>query len=116
LTRDYTLGQALIDSGIGEAENTIVHGMRRVLTAALGMSELQGVPQVQHLQVKPGDQLLLCTDGLTEHVDAATIASILKSTDSADEACRELIKAALSVANEDNVTVVLARYGFLQAA
>jgi protein phosphatase len=116
LTRDFTLGQALIDSGIGEAENTIVHGMRRVLTAALGMSELQGVPQVQHLQVQPGDQFLLCTDGLTEHVDASTIAAILKSTNSAEEACRELIRAALSADGKDNVTVVLARYGFPQAA
>ena len=116
LTRDYTLGQALIDSGIGEAENTIVRGMRRVLTAALGMSELQGVPQVQHLQLKPGDQLLLCTDGLTEYVDAATTASILSSANSADEACRELIRAALSADGKDNVTVLLARHGFPQAA
>jgi PPM family protein phosphatase len=116
LTRDYTLGQALIDSGIGEAENTIVRGMRRVLTAALGMVELQAEPQIQHMQLNPGDQLLLCTDGLTEHVDAATTAAILSSANSADEACRELIKTALSLASDDNVTVVLARYGFPQAA
>ncbi|HKP11781.1 MAG TPA: PP2C family serine/threonine-protein phosphatase [Blastocatellia bacterium] len=116
LTRDYTLGQALIDSGVGEAENTIVRGMRRVLTAALGMAELHAEPQIQHLRLKPRDQLLLCTDGLTEHVEAATTASILCSANSADEACRELIRAARNVTGEDNVTVVLARYGFPQVA
>lgn len=116
LTRDHTLGQALIDSGIGEAENTIVRGMRHVLTAALGIAELQAGAQIRHLQLSQGDQLLLCTDGLTENVDAATTAAILSGAHSADEACRELIKAALSVSGDDNVTVVLARYSLPQAA
>jgi len=115
LTRDHTLEQALIDAGIGEAENAIVRSMRRVLTAALGTSGLQFDPEVQHLQLCPGDQLLLCTDGLTESVDAATTASILRAASSADEACRALIEAALSGGGDD-VTVVLARYRFPQAA
>lgn len=113
LTRDHTLGQALIDAGVGEAENVLVRGMRRVLTAALGTSRRVD-PQVEHLQLRHGDQLLLCTDGLAESVNTDTIQSILRAVSSPDEACRELIRFADS--GEDNVTVVVARYSFPQAA
>jgi protein phosphatase len=113
LTRDHTLAQAMIDAGIGEAKNVIVRGMRRVLTASLGTARPQVDPQVQHLKLCHGDQLLLCTSGLTESVDTETIRTILRSASSAEEACRALIENALSDGG-DNVTVVLARYRFPQ--
>jgi len=115
LTRDHTVAQALIDAGIGEAENLIVRGMRRVLTATLGSARPQVDPQVQHLQLRHGDQLLLCTSGLTESVDAETIRSTLRGASSAEEACRVLVEIALRN-GDDNVTVVLARYRFPQTA
>jgi serine/threonine protein phosphatase PrpC len=114
LTRDDTLAQSMIDAGIYEAENAIVRGMRRVLTAALGASGLPVNPQVEHLQLCDGDQLLLCTGVLTDVVDAEAIVSILRTASSAEEACRELIKTMLG--GDDNVTIVLARYRFPQAA
>lgn len=116
LTRDHTLAQAMIDAGIGEAENAIVRGMRRVLTAALGSTVRPYDPDVQRFHLMRGDQVLLCTDGLTESVDAETISSILRNANSADEACHALIEAALMAGGIDNVTVVLACYRFPQTA
>jgi protein phosphatase len=112
LTRDDTLAQAMIEAGIGGAEEAVVHGMRRVLTAALGSTVKPTDPQVHQLYLKHGDQLLLCTDGLTESVDSETISSILRSSDSADSACRALVDAAMEAGSNDDVTVVLARYRF----
>jgi protein phosphatase len=57
-----------------------------------------------------GDQLMLCTDGLTKMVDAETIAAVLSRAASADEACHVLLAAALTNGGKDNVTIVLARY------
>jgi Serine/threonine protein phosphatase len=114
LTRDHTLAQAMIDAGISEAENSIVRGMRRVLTAALGMARLQVDPQIEHLQLCDGDQLLLCTSGFIEAVDAESIESILRNTSLAEEACRMLIKPALG--GDENAIVILARYRFPQTA
>ncbi|HKQ04534.1 MAG TPA: PP2C family serine/threonine-protein phosphatase [Blastocatellia bacterium] len=116
LTRDHTLAQAMIDAGIGEAENALVRGMRRVLTAALGMAQAQVEPEVQHLQLQDGDQLLLCTDGLIEAIDEGVIESIVRRAGSAAEACEGLIEAALNNNGADNVTVIVARYGFPQPA
>ena len=112
LTRDHTLAQAMIEGGIAGAEDAVVHGMRRVLTAALGSTAQPTDPEVQRLYLRHGDQLLLCTDGLTESVDSETIRSILRTADSAEGACSALIDAALRGSGNDNVTVVLARYRF----
>ncbi|HEY9500767.1 MAG TPA: SpoIIE family protein phosphatase, partial [Pyrinomonadaceae bacterium] len=68
-------------------------------------------PQVQRVDIKTGDQVLLCTDGLTEMVPDEKISSILNSTGSSESACQELITAALDGGGRDNITVVLARYG-----
>jgi protein phosphatase len=57
-----------------------------------------------------GDQLLLCTDGLTDMVDNETISSVLSSAASSDEACQSLLAASLKNGGKDNVTIALARY------
>jgi protein phosphatase len=115
LTRDHTLSQAMIEAGVGDDQDHNVRGMRRVLTGALGWSVTQFDPDVVRLHLKSGDQLLLCTDGLTEHVDSEAIHSILLAANSSEEACRSLIDAAFSHGGgNDDVTVVLARYRFPQ--
>jgi len=85
--------------------------MRHVLTAALGSLGSRVQPEVQRLRLNYQDQLLLCTDGLTAMVDDQTIASILRDARSSEQACRDLVTAALTAGGYDNVTVVLARFG-----
>jgi PPM family protein phosphatase len=112
LTRDHTMAQTLIDAGVLKPEDESARAMRHVLTAALGSTGEPADPEVQRLIVKDDDQVLLCSDGLTEMVDDATIASTLRGAPSPEEACRALIDLALSGGGLDNVTVVLARYQF----
>jgi len=81
-----------------------------VLNQALGGG--QGYGDFQCLTLIDGDQLLLCTDGLTDMVDDPTLASVLCHTGSANEACQTLIALALKNGGKDNVTVALARYRF----
>jgi protein phosphatase len=111
LTKDHTLAQAMIEAGVAQRDEPAARSMRHVLTAALGSLGPKTKPEIQHLKVNPDDQLLLCTDGLTEMVDDQTIASLLKNADSADKACEDLVTVALAGGGLDNVTVVLARFG-----
>jgi protein phosphatase len=83
-----------------------------VLTAALGATSARSDPQVLRFQLLPNDQVLLCTDGLTEMLTTETIASVLRESNSAKAACDSLIDLALSAGGIDNVTAVLARYQF----
>jgi len=110
LTTDHTLAQALIDAGVANRDDPASRSMRHVLTAAVGSLGREVDPQVQRFKLQAGDQLLLCTDGLTEMVDDAMIADVLTESKSAQTACQNLLDLALAGGGTDNVTVVLARF------
>ncbi len=113
VTSDHTLAQALIDAGIADPDDTATRAMRHVLTAALGSTTAERAdPQVQRLHLSSNDQVLLCTDGLSEMVTKETITSVLKAAISSKTACQSLIDLALGGGGPDNITVVLARYQF----
>jgi protein phosphatase len=112
LTRDHTYVQALMDLGKISAAEAARHPMRHILTRSLGGSQRGAEGDFQRAWLGDGDQLLLCTDGLTNMVKDAAIGSILAGADSADDACQALVDAALENGGKDNVTVALARYRF----
>lgn len=111
LSQDHSYVQELIDQGTITAEQARTHPHRNVVTQALGVTE------PEHLRIepvsgefKPGMQLLLCSDGLTEEVDDAAIARVLAHTElSAQECVDHLVAAALDGGGSDNITVMLVR-------
>jgi serine/threonine protein phosphatase PrpC len=109
LTTDHTLAQALIDAGVAGRDDPASRSMRHVLTAAVG-SLGKGEPEVRRFKISEADQLLLCTDGLTEMVDDKTIADVLRKTNSSQKACEDLVDLALRNGGVDNVTAVVARF------
>src|SRR5262249_3777304 len=113
LTRDHTLAQSLADRGVIPHEEVATHRLRHVLTRALGgKGEVEA--DVQRARLEDKDQLLLCTDGLTNMVDDAAIEAVLREAPTAGGACEALVERALKNGGKDNVTVVLARYSFAQ--
>jgi serine/threonine protein phosphatase PrpC len=110
LTRDHTLAQALIDAGVANRDDPATRSMKHVLTAAMGSMGDRLEPQVQRFTVCSGDQLLLCTDGLTDMVNDETIAKVLLEGTSAENSCKSLIDLALAAGGVDNVTAVVARF------
>ena len=111
LTKDFTVAQAMVDAGLADPSDPGPRAMRHILTAALGSLSSRTPPEARRLRVGPGDQLLLCTDGLTQMVDDITIASLLRNAESAEKACQDLITVALAAGGKDNVTVVVVRFG-----
>jgi len=112
LTRDHTLVTALVESGCISSVDAEHHPSRHILTACLGGGGSQTPADFQHATLLEGDQLLLCTDGLTEMVDKPAITETLLNSASAQDACEKLVASALAAGGSDNVTVVLARYRF----
>ena len=109
LTTDHTLVEQLIREGRLARSEAAVHPQRSVITRAIGVDHHVKVDSLPPLQLQPGDQVLLCSDGLTGPVDDHTIAEILVTTTDGDAACAALIDAANAAGGPDNITVVLLR-------
>lgn len=105
ITRDETMAQTLIDAGL-DADS--VKKFRHVLMNSLGAGNDEVHASIQPLELLPGDQILLCTDGLTDMVTDSEIRAVLKSHASPQSACDMLIRLALDHGGKDNVTAVLA--------
>lgn len=105
LTEDHSLVAELVRQGRLTPEQAAVHPHRSVITRALGI-EPETVPDLFQLAVKPGDRLLLCSDGLSGMIDDEAIERILGEGDDPAAVTAALVDAALQNGGEDNVTVV----------
>jgi PPM family protein phosphatase len=110
LTRDHTLAQSLIDDGAHASDDPLVLQFSNILTQALGSAESECRAETHEYSIADGDQLLLCTDGLTDMVEERLIESVLIEAASAKFACRSFVDLALSNGGRDNITVIVARF------
>jgi PPM family protein phosphatase len=109
LTDDHTLVQHLVDEGQITREEAAHHPQRSIITRAIGVSPEVDVDSMT-LELQPGDQLLLCSDGLTGVVDDHVIGELLDTTADPDIAVDQLVQLANEAGGPDNITVVLLRY------
>jgi protein phosphatase len=109
-TKDQTLAQELIDQGLLPSTAAERSPVSHVLSQAVGHQENEIWPEISSVDLRTGDTLLLCTDGLTKHVAAPRIAELMGNAGSVKEACATLVDAALEDGGSDNVTVVVARF------
>jgi protein phosphatase len=110
LTHDQTVAQTLADAGAIKPEEVATHPRRHILTGAITTRQVDISTELHHLELADGDQLLLCTDGLTDMADDTAIAGAIRRPGSSQDACQALVDLALEGGGKDNVTVVVARY------
>jgi len=113
LTRDMTVAQQMVEAGMITPAAAATDRLRHYLTHYLGAWG-KGNADVQYQALEDGDQIMLCTDGLTEMVNDKAIADTLNATDPPQAVCQKLVDQALARGGHDNVTVALARYRILE--
>jgi serine/threonine protein phosphatase PrpC len=109
LTTDHTVVAEAVARGLLTRGQAAVHPQRGVVTRAVGLDPDVRVDLPEPLELAPGDQVLLCSDGLTEVVGDDRIAAELAEGADGDDACAALVAAANRAGGPDNVTVVLLR-------
>jgi serine/threonine protein phosphatase PrpC len=111
LTTDHTVVAELVRRGRLTPAQAAIHPERSILTRAVGLDPRVPVDTPDPLELQDGDQVLLCSDGLTEPVDDDQIAQLLSAEPDGNAACQALIDAANAAGGPDNITVVLLRVG-----
>lgn len=115
LTRDQSLLQHLLDSGQISEEEAERSDRRNVILQALGPAPTVNVDLTVQ-QIRRGDALVLCSDGLSGLVRRDEIGRLVAEDRNLEDVCGDLIALANGRGGPDNVTVLLARFegpGFL---
>lgn len=105
LTRDQTMAQDLVDSGVLKPEQAQKSPYAHVLSSSLGGTTW--LPEVTRTDLQTNDAVLLCTDGLTKHVSHEQIEERMRSRTSSEHAVRALVADTLAAGGTDNVTVLV---------
>jgi protein phosphatase len=109
LTTDHTLVADLLRANEISETDASRHPYRHVLTRALGAAE-DVEADVNHLDIRPGDVYLLCTDGVSGMLSEPEIETIASGHHEDPQALgRELITAANHAGGKDNATVIVVR-------
>src|SRR6058998_2698274 len=109
LTKDQSLMQRLVEAGELTEEEAAQSERRNIILQALGPDPKVKV-DLTYQDVRKGDILVLCSDGLSGQVKKEEIAEIVTRERDLQEACDRLIGLANERGGPDNVTVVLARF------
>lgn len=108
LTEDHSLVADLLRSGRLTPEEAEAHPQRSLITRALGTDNDVQVDMLS-IEPRPGDVVLLCSDGLTTMVEDDQILALVMESESLDAAAKALVDAANRGGGEDNITAVLFR-------
>jgi PPM family protein phosphatase len=108
LTSDHSLVARLVDIGQITAEQARTHPQRNLLYRSIGTDPAVEVDTLCE-QLEPGDVLLLCSDGLVNHVRDEEIARCALEQNDPHRACEQLVTLANERGGRDNISVVIVR-------
>ena len=104
VTKDHSAVQLLVDSGLLTPSQARNHPNKNIITRALGVEQSVEC-DISVLQIKAGDKILLCTDGITNYIDDLELPfEMMKSIETIPQ---RLIELANSRGGADNSTVVV---------
>jgi protein phosphatase len=108
ITLDHTMVQELVSKGVITKEQAAVHPYRGRISRCLGHGRSKGVPDINAGIIEHGDNILLCSDGLSDVVPNEELHSLVIQHD-AQEAVRKLMQAANHHGGPDNISAIILR-------
>jgi serine/threonine protein phosphatase PrpC len=111
ITKDHSSVQKLIDMGVLTEEEAELSEKRNEIIKAIGIFEkVNATITPTALILRKNDKILLCSDGLTGHVNKEKIKDTVQSINNTQNAALKLIDMANDDGGRDNITVQLIHY------
>lgn len=106
ITRDHSFVEEMVRRGEIDREAARNHPDKNIITRAVGAVEEIEIDFFQ-TELEPKDQILLCSDGLTNMIEDEEINRIIKEQENLSGAAEELIRTANQNGGRDNITVII---------
>lgn len=106
ITFDHSLVSEQMRAGLISEKDAKNHRFKNIITRSVGYQEDVEI-DLNYLEVKSGDRLLLCTDGLSNMLNDERILAIMSDKKDIREACQDLVNQANANGGDDNVTVLI---------
>lgn len=104
ITVDHSIVQEMVDMGEITLQEAMFHPRKNIITKAIGIKETVE-PDFSEKPFENGSILLMCTDGLTNHLDNEEILNISLGSEN-EEIVKKLISGAKTLGGKDNITVL----------
>ena len=108
LTEDHSLVEELVRGGKLTEDEAFEHPQRSVITRAVGIEPIVEIDTWTY-PLRPGDVVLLCSDGLTDMLPEPEVQRLMLASEDLGRAADDLVRAANAAGGRDNITVVLFR-------
>ena len=106
VTQDHSLVQEMVRLGQMDPQSAKNHPDKNIITRAVGVSEKVKI-DIFERQLRAGEYIILCSDGLTNMVEDSVILQILHGAGSLSEKAERLIELANKNVGKDNITVII---------
>ena len=110
LTQDHTVVAEMVRRGELDTAEARRHRLRHVITNVVGGTEAGVHAEAHSVELRVDDELLLCSDGLTEMLSHSDITQVLRGEPNPEAACTRLISLANERGGQDNITAIVARF------
>jgi protein phosphatase len=115
LSEDHSVAEEWVRMGRLTPEEAAVHPRRHQLTRGVGVEDTIAI-DVTSISANPGDRLLLCSDGLSNELDADTLARLSSAPNGLELAVENMVSAAKVAGGRDNISVILLEFDEVNVA
>lgn len=106
VTRDHSLVEEMVNNGTIDRAEARTHERRNVITRAIG-GDKDVMADFFEVEVTPGNEILMCSDGLSSMVEDVQLAGVLTSKAPLNEKAEQLVNAANEYGGRDNISLII---------